>query len=586
METLNPERLQRMRSVVERADRNIQPFRDQKYNALREYFGSQYGNRGSQYLTPVNLMHFATEVFTTSLAAGTPQALVTATSKQMQTPGYDLEIALNTLTRRIKLGEVVNEATFDAIYGVGIVRTGRTRNESYGMAGFSKTKGRPYAAIVSFDDFVFDVQATSWRDVSFLGNRYRVPLEDAKSNPAFKPAARAKLEATRKQHRQPTGEAKASDMSRVDEYDIDEIEDHVDLLDIYLCREKRMITIPAEGDPLLLRDVAYKGPNNGPYHVLLLDRPSEQLIPAAKAWQWMDLHALVNDLYRKAAEQAINAKTVHYGPASSSKDAQTITTSRDGDFIRLDSPQGLGTFSIPGADQATLLMAMQAKSLFNTLFGNPEVLAGVGAQSDTFGQDQLIASAANRMVSGMEDRVIEFAQSILESLAYYILTDSDINLKLEKQIPGTGMSVSFDYTKERAYGDLADYQITVEPYSLQRLTPQARLRAMNDVVMNVILPGAAMLESGGGSFDFEKYLKRYGRYAGISAELDDLVNFTQIEPPNRMGGGERAGMPATTTRREIRQGARGPGPSSDEAVQQALLTGMSNGGRGGVRQAG
>lgn len=584
--TLTETELKRLRQAVDAADRGIQPFRNQKREALREYYGSQYGDLGARCLTPVNLIRFATEVFTTSLAAGTPQALVTTLNREYQTAARDLEIALNTVSKRLLLGQVVNEATFDALYGIGVIRTGRTLDSRYGMPGFSKTKGHPYAVVVSFDDFVFDTQATSWRSVAWMGNRYRMSLEAAQNTKSFNASERKKLVKTELTHQQKTGEERVSGMSRPDRSDVEEFQDHVELLDIYLCDEKRILTINTEGEQhLLLRDVPYTGTENGPYHTLLLDRPSEQLVPAAKAWQWLDLHWLVNDLYRKAAEDAINSKTVPYGMPGAAKDASVVHNARNGDFVTIANPQGLGLWTIPGADQATLLMAMQAKQLFNQLFGNPEMLAGVAAQSDTFGQDQLISSAANRMVGGMEDRVIEFAQSVLSAIGYEILNNgSGMKLALEKPIAGTGETVPFTYTSDRVAGSLLDYQISVEPYSLQRMTPAMRLRALNDLVMNVVIPAREELRAEGGAFSVQKYVSRYSRLAGIQNEVDDLITYS--DPEAASVGADQSRAPAMTTRRTIREGRRAPGNDSNEAIMAALTNGMQSNGRNSGRMAG
>lgn len=581
---LDKQELDRIRGAMNAADRSIQPFRNQRRDALREYVGSQYGDRGTTCRTPINLMHFATEVFTTSLAAGTPQALITTTNRNASSNVHDHEIALNTLATRIKLGEVVNEATFDAIYALGIVRTGRTRDETYGMSGFSKSKGRPYARIVSFDDFIFDTQATSWRDVAFLGNRYRIPLEEAKKNKGFNAAARAALVKTTKTQRQATGEERASDLSRPEQYDVDEIVDYVELVDVYLCRERRVLTLNMEGEITLLRDVEYTGPDGGPYDILFFDRPAEQLIPVAKAWQWIDLHWLVNDLWRKAAEDAINSKTVSYSMPGASKDGVAIQNARNGDHLTLTNPQGLGTFNIPGADQATLLMAQQAQMQFNKLFGNPEVLAGVGAQSDTYGQDQLVMGAANRMVGGMEGRVVAFAQSILEKLLFYILTDHEKNLRLEKPIPMTDLSVSFDYTGDRAKGDIFDFNVIVEPYSLQRMTPAMRLRFMTEAWNTIIMPGYQAFQAEGAAVSIQKYLDRWSRLANIQSDLSGVVTYSSV-PPQGMDE-ERSRAPAMTVRKTVREGRRAPGAGSDEAIAAALTNGLSSGGRGAARQTG
>lgn len=580
---LTEQELQRLRAAIESSERKFQKFRDHGKDALEQYFGSRYGDHGTEDTVPINMMYFTTEVFTASLAAGTPQALVSSEARAHRNSAYDLELALNYTSRYLKLGHVINEAVFNSLYyGVGIIKTGCSAAIRRPIRGFHPETGQPFAEVVHPDEFIPDMEARSWRDVEFMVNRYRIPLEDARSNPTFDAKLRKELKAKPITHRQETGEVKASDFSRGGTWESEEFEENVELMDVWLPRRDLLVTLATEGEFFPLREHRWSGPENGPFRVLVLSRPSGQLIPVAKAWAWMDLHILINDLYCKAAEQAINQKTIGVSGSSSARDARKFYNAKDGDWITVDDPRGVNQATFGGADNGTLMMAMQAKQLFNQLFGNPEVLAGVGPQSDTFGQDNLISGAATRMVDRMGEMVLELAEGVEQDLAYYITTDPLIHLPLEKVLPETHIKVPFVYTADRFSGNLIDHTIRVEPYSLQRLTPQQRLRILNDVVMNVIIPGAGMLQQSGASFDFEEYLRTYGRYAGISADVSRLVRFNTLTR-QEMGMSEEPRMAPVTTRNHVRHNKPGPGPSSEDAIIAALANGMQRGGNRGTR---
>lgn len=581
---LSEEELGRLRAAIESSERKFQKFRDHGRDALQQYFGSRYGDQGTEETVPINMMYFTTEVFVASLAAGTPQALVSAEARTLRNSAYDNELALNYVARHLKLGHVINETVFNALYyGIGIVKDGCTTATRKMIRGFHPETGQPFSEVVHPDEFVPDMEARSWRDVEFMVNRYRIPLEDARNNPTFDAKLRKELKPKPISHRQETGELKASDFSRGGTWESEEFEENVELLDVYLPRRNLLLTIPTEGEFIPLREQRWSGPDVGPFRVLMLSRPSGQLIPVAKAWSWMDLHLLINDLYCKAAEQALNQKTIAASGHGATRDGRKLYNAKDGDWVTVDDPRGVTQVSFGGADNSTVLMAMQAKQLFNSLFGNPEVLAGVGPQSDTFGQDNLISGAATRMVDRMGEHVLELAEGIMQDMAYYITTDPLIHLPLEKVVPETHLSVPFVYTADRTIGKLIDYTIRVEPYSLQRLTPQQRLRILNDVVMNVILPGAGMLQQANASFDFEEYLRTYGRYAGISTDVSRLVRFNTVTRAEA-GAGENPPMAAVTTRNHVRHNKPGPGLSSEDAIMAALMSGAQRGNRG--RQAG
>lgn len=581
---LSEEELGRLRAAIESSERKFQKFRDHGRDALQQYFGSRYGDQGTEETVPINMMYFTTEVFVASLAAGTPQALVSAEARSMHNSAYDTELALNYVARHLKLGHIINETVFNALYyAIGIVKNGCATSSRKMIRGFHPETGQPYSEVVHPDEFIPDMEARSWRDVEFMANRYRIPLDDARNNPTFDAKLRKELKPKPISHRQETGEMKASDFSRGGTWESEEFEENVELLDVYLPRRNLLLTIPTEGEFIPLREQRWSGPDGGPFRVLMLSRPSGQLIPVAKAWSWLDLHLLINDLYCKAAEQALNQKTIGVSGSGTARDGRKFYNAKDGDWITVDDPRGVTQATFGGADNGTVLMAMQAKQLFNSLFGNPEVLAGVGPQSDTFGQDNLISGAATRMVDRMGEHVLELAEVIMQDMAYYVTTDPLISLPLEKTVPETHLSVPFAYTADRTIGRLIDYTIRVEPYSLQRLTPQQRLRILNDVVMNVILPGAGMLQQANASFDFEEYLRTYGRYAGISTDVSRLVRFNTMTR-SEAGAGENPPMAAVTTRNHVRHNKPGPGPSSEDAIMAALMSGAQRGNRG--RQAG
>jgi hypothetical protein len=580
---LEEEELERLATAIEAADRQIQPFRDKRIQAMREFVGFHYGEGGSEFPTPINLMYFNTQVYTKTLAARTPQALMTTVALPLKSAAVDLEIATNHVLREMDLGDTLNLAVFDALYGIGVIKTGCVTRLRESMRGFSPVSGEPYADVVDLDDFFFDVNAKSWKAITFMGNRYRVPLRDAKENPAFDKKVAKELEACPKRLRQErTGELTAESISRRDMWEVDEFEDHVDLQDVYLPQRGILMTLTCDSKPQVLRSSKFW---ENPYKILAFTKLPSQIMPLAPAMMWLDLHTLENELMSKASEQALDQKNITLVQQTAVRDGQRVVQSRNGDTIVVDSTQGVTPASFPGADQGTLLMVQQVKMLSNVLFGNPEALAGVGQQAETLGQDQLIAAAANRMIGSMQDTVVTFTEKVIRSIARLILTDPYIKIPLAKSIEGEDIQVPFYYTPDRAKGTILDYSVNIEPYSLQHISPAQRLRMLSELVTGVIFPGQQMLMESGGTFDIQEYLRIYGRYSGLQ-EVNQLVTFSEVQP-NELGmdGGQRQGsagkapMPAVTRRENIRRNV--PGRGQEDQLNQALMSAVQRGGQRG-----
>lgn len=577
----------RLATAIESADRQIQPFRNKRVEAMREFVGYHYGEGGSSYPLPINLMYFNTQVYCKTLAARTPQALMTTIALPLKSAAVELEMATNHTLVQMKLGDTLNLAVFDALYGLGVVKTGCVTRLRETMRGFSPVSGQPYAEVVDLDDFFFDMNAKSWPAVTFMGNRYRVPLRDAQENPAFDAKLRRELTPTPKRLRQEnTGEETAETLSRKDEWERDEWEDHVELKDVYLPTRGVLVTMTCGTEPATLRETQIW---ENPYKILAFTRIPSQLMPVAPALMWLDLHLLENELMSKAAEQALDQKNITFVQQQSVRDGQRVVESKNGDTVVVDSTQGIQPASFPGADQGTLLMVQQVKMLSNTLFGNPEALAGVGQQAETLGQDQLIAAAANRMIGSMQETVVEFTGSIIRSIARLILTDPLIQIPLVKEVKGTDITVPFLYTPERQSGTILDYSVNIEPYSLQHISPAQRLKMITDLVSGIILPTQPMLAESGAFFDVQEYLRIYGRYSGLQ-EVNQLIKFTKTDPSelgfNAIGNqkqavsGGRMPMPAVTRREHVRRSVPGKGP--EDQITQALVGAMQRGKTGGT----
>ena len=573
MAKLKNNKLKRLRTAIEYSRRRLQPFREQRYETLRQYVGYHYSDDGAADRVPVNMLELAINIYTQQMAARSPKALVHTQFKPLKPLAANFELALNQLLSEIRFGDTIRLAVIDALVGVGIIKTGLERKASVEIDGFLHDVGQPFADVISLDNWVHDTTATKLEKCQFMGDRYRLPLEMVKQSPAF--SNTDNLKATIKTSYNEQGDTKAESLSGGTQVDPDEYADHVELWDIWLPAENLLITIPAEGEGKPLRVIEWDGPENGPYHMLSFSPVPGNIMPLAPSALWMDLHDLANRMFRKLGRQAERQKTVLGIQSGAEDDGDRIIKTNDGEALRMDNPDRAREYRFGGIDQPSLAFLLQVKDLFAYLGGNLDSLGGLSPMADTLGQDQLLAQNASKRVADMQDRVIEFTKDVIKSLGFYLWNDPLIELPLTKRVPGfDSLSVPVTFGPDAKEGDFLDYNISIETYSMQHRSPQMKLQALTQVFGQFIVPFAPMLAEQGIGIKFESLLKTISKYANVE-ELNDILEFTQLSPEfdRQMVGNppQKMGTTKHISERVNRPGATRHG--KDAALSQLLMGG-------------
>ncbi len=573
MVSFNGTQLKKLRQAVDYSRRQLQPFRQQRYEVIRQYVGYHYSDDGAADRVPVNLLELAINIYTQQMAARVPQVLVSTSFRPLKPSAANFELALNHLLKEIRFGDTIRLAVIDALFSIGIIKTGLERRASVEIDGYLHDVGQPFADTISLDNWVHDTTATRLDQCQFMGDRYRLPLELVKESRAFKNTET--LQATVKSAYNEDGDSKAESLSHGSQVDPDEYKEHVELWDLWLPAENLLITIPAEGDGKPLRVIDWDGPETGPYHLLSFSPVPGNIMPLPPSGLWMDLHDLANRLFRKLGRQAERQKTVLGVQSGAEDDGNRILKANDGETLRMDNPDRAREYRFGGIDQPSLAFLLQVKDLFVYLGGNLDSLGGLSPMADTLGQDQLLAQNASKRVADMQDRVISFTKDVINSLGFYLWTDPLINLPLTKRVPGMEqLSVPVTFDAESREGDFLDYNIEIEPYSMQHQSPQMKLQALVQVFQQFIAPFAPMMAEQGIGINFEGLLNTIGKYANVS-ELNEILEFTQ--PSGRyektMVGQPPAKWPTT---RHISERVNRPGATrsgKDAAMMQTLLGG-------------
>lgn len=572
---LNPDNdrdIKRLRSAMDHSRKALLPFREKRVYAIRQYVGKHYGDSGAPKKVPLNLLELAINTYTRQLSANNPHLLCTTKQVGLKPRAVKFELALNNLITEIKFYETMRMAVINAMFSVGIIKTGMSAYQKVELDGFMHDIGQPFADSVDLDDWVHDCNARKFEQVQFCGNKYRLPLDYVKESGLYDNVDDLKASSKYDYDR---SEDKAEDLAKSDNrgYDEDEYQDHIELWDLWLPRENLVVTMPVgEGKPI--RVVDWEGPEYGPYHMLSYGEVPNNIMPLAPVGVWLDLHDLANGLMRKLSLQAERQKTVLGVQRGQDADGKRIVQANDGDAITMDDPQSAREYRYGGMDQQNLGFLLQVNNSYSRHAGNLDSLGGLSPQADTASQERLLSESASKRLSDLQDRTVLFTKEVCRSLGWHLWYDKSTTLPLYKRVSGLDYDIPMSFTPEERDGDFYEYNIDIEPYSMQDKSPTTKLNTIKAFVGEILMPLGQQMAQAGMQINFEGLTRIYAKYANIN-ELEELITFgnPQLPPPESTPEQPAPIKPPTTTRHYVRTSRPGATRGGQEAIMAAALFG-------------
>lgn len=565
----DPQDISKLRDALACSARTLENPR-QKYLALvKQFVGPDYSENGSESQVPMNLLQLEAGIKTRSLSARAPRALVSTSQPFEKAKAAKLEALLNKKIQEMKLEETLKRAALNGQFGLAIATVGLVASGST-ADGFMHDLGEVAVDIIDFCDFTFDMEAPRWDKIAFAANRYKVPLDWAKSTPMYDEAARSKLAAGKN----------GAPSERVEEISQGTAsaaqEDYfprVELIDVWLPRDGVIITLAGdEGLNEVLRVVKWNGPKCGPYHLLsFLDVPG-QVLPLAPLSQSKALHELANEIFCKIAIDAINQKEITAVRANSAKDEDIIRNSTSGDIVNLSDPRNIQQMKFRGADQGSVALMPWIQDLHSRMAGNLDVEGGLSPQADTLGQEKLLAENSSKQMAEMGDRFIAFVSGIIRAMAWYYWSDPIQSYNVTRPVPGLSTTLHAQLAPEERTGELS-YDIAIDPYSMQHQSPGQKLQSIMNFVQQVVFPGMPQIQAQGRTFDFNEFISIVAKLGNVP-EIEDLLPFAPPEQQEQQAAPREGGssMPATTTRRYER--VNRPGASRAGKDSNMMLAAM------------
>lgn len=480
---------------------------------LEHYAAGWYTNK-QNFAQPMNLIDRGVGIIAPFLVTNNPKVMVDAkrNMEALKPFARTMELALEHLFSEIKLAQrTLRPAVISSLFCMGITKTGIAREVEIEIGGKWFDSYTPYCDNVDFEDYVGDATARRREEMCIEGNRYLLDEEFVKTSGYFK--AYDKLQPDTPLYNDQT-RAETISKGTGHGWQLKEIRPKVELIDLYIPKENTIVTIAPMGQgDRILRTVEYDGPEGGPYDLLGYRFFPDTVIPIPPVWTWLDLNSVINRLVSKMKQQAEREKTIGVYSLGAQQDAINIKESIDGDMVGVKNTEDIKEVSFGGINPQAFPFVQYLEQQYSIGSGNLYTLGGRKTGADTLGQEQMLQANASKQLEDMVEQVHEFTKSVTKKLAWYLWTDPLIQIPLIKRVGELELQVT--YSKDEQEGDFLDYQFDIEPYSMQKMSPEMRYQRLIQLISAVVLPTAQMAAAQGSNLNAIELVKEAGRYMDI-----------------------------------------------------------------------
>ena len=568
---------QRLFKAIERSHRKLRPYRHAVMQMNKEYAGPFYGlesNTEFKAQKYVNFLKQAVKAYMTVLASRRPNVLVTTPSIELKPFAEHYQHALNKLLEQIDIEDTMRTWVRDAFFWLGITKVHMAdTGEMVDGGDILIDPGQPFVSNIALDDFYFDTNAKKWSECRYMGDSYRLPVDYVLNSGLYKGEALRDLHPTPKHA---TSHERLADVSMGNETDDEELEPMCDIMDVWLPRKKEIhtyviatkVNAQLKGPPIA--KMAWKGKKLGPYHLLHFDEVSENCMPSSVAADLYPLDRLISNLYTKQAKKAKRTKrNPAYTPAGSDS-ARKIKNASDGDWVEVQDAREINVIESGGVDPAIQGFLLNSMDAFDRQAGNLQAMMGLGAQTDTVGQEQLVHGAQNRSEGELQNCFIKPANRLMNDLAFLLWEDSHMTIENSVDIEGVpGASYDTTWTPDDREGEFENYNFEIDVYSLQHQSPADRITKINGLLQQFYLPLMPYIQQQGGTIDLAKLVE-------LHSDLLDLPRLKEIaifNAPPVEGGSEQNPMKSPVSNRTYTRrnegGNSGGGMGAEQWLKQA-----------------
>ncbi|MEM9354595.1 MAG: hypothetical protein AAGB04_00135 [Pseudomonadota bacterium] len=550
---------------------------------VKEYVGPLYGSEGGRkkYL---NKMQQAVDGYMMLLAANRPQVVVSSDQALLGGFAKHFEVAINNMLREIKFERTMRGFVLDAYFCLGIIKVHMADAGILELENnVSMDPGTPFASTVSLDDWVHDMKAKTFDEARYMADMYPIPYEDIKEGVDSGMFSDEATELLRPSPEPITGE-RVDEISRGNEPSAEEYLPMVWVCDVWLPREEMVYTFPVAEKrsfrikPFPIASFEWVGPEEGPYYPLSFNDVPGSAMPTSPASHQLFLDQLINNLMRKASRQANRQKdNPVYEPGPGADTMQRLLHASDGEAISSTDPKSVTMIKQGGVDAGNMAFLNSVLGMFDSYAGNLTALLGLGAQSDTVGQEQLIHSAGSKRGAQMQHRVLEATQRVISALGAMLWQDEFKYISGSIELDGIhGKAIQSDWKPGDREGRFINYNFDINVHSTSLQTPAKKAETILMLLSQVYFPGVELMTRGNSPIDF----------AELTDILADLLNLPRLKSILRPilqdrvddAPGPQLGKSPVSTRNYVRKSvpSQTAEQHSDAAMQQAWVNQASN----------
>lgn len=552
---VSPKKIQ---EAAQRGFKRMHNFRKARMLFIQESVGSYYDRASGEVgARPLNMIANAIRVLIPTMVMNFPKHFVMTPYIESREYANLLALALDQHDLKINIRDTYRAGIVDAIFTLGILKTGLCESDSIlamdDLEGHIDP-GTVYTEKVDFDNFVVDPNSREhmFRDAAFMGDRIVVPRRVLLESGLYDTDLVQKLPSLADENEK-NRRAQNLSMRNIEVAENADLEDEVEILELWVPSAKSIITVPASEDVKFddyLRIADYYGPDKGPYSLLALTPPVPgNPLPVPMVGIWYDLAVKANEMAKKIIEQASRQKDIIGYRSSAAETAEAMRNAGDGEAVAMDDPDAARTFSFGGQNSGNENHLSSLMAWFNMMAGNPEQVGGQRVDAKSATAANILQQNAGVGLEDMKDMVYQWAAAEAGRRAWYFHTDPLMQMPLTRRqaVPGqmqisplTGQSfmtpptmqeVQVILTPEARRGDYLDFTFRIEPESMGRVDSKVRVQQMQQLfqqIMPAVMAAAQMAMSMGIGFSPKAALLRAAKDMGVEW-FDEVFNDPEFQ---------------------------------------------------------
>jgi len=520
---------EKMAYAVKLAFQRSRMFRKARAMYIKQYVGKYYREKyGLVGDEPVNMIFNVIRAMVPNYVMKNPRTKVSTEIVEYDNYAFLLSKALDQIDAKIKFKDILRLGVVDAHFCMGIFKTGIA--DSFSMLDFGDQfidQGQLFTDWVDLDDFVFDPYASLLRRAGWMGDRVTVPRQMLLDDDNFDHDAIMKL--PRSTTSQTERKAQALSKSDMSLSEIDDLNDFVDLMELWIAGENIKVYMPDPHQlilPEFLDGEDFYGPDDGPYDILSLTQPVPgNPFPIAPVGIYYDLHMMANNVVTKVLKQAARQKDIVVVDPAGQDEGEDIRTASDGETI-LGNPDTVKSISLGGQNQGNERMMNQLHNWFNYMAGNPDQIAGASSDAESATEFQGMQANASVTLEDARGMVADCASNIKRKHAWYFHHDPFLEAPIAIRKPG-GKREQLALTPAQRRGDFEDYVFSIKYRSMLTLDPNIKSRRLMEFAIKVIpslMTSAQIASQMGVEFNVSNCVKDLAESMDIDEEILDWFN--------------------------------------------------------------